>query len=204
MLPLNFARKKERDERGVVLVVSMLLLLVLTVIGIAAIGTSNFDILLSSVHRQRQSVFYAAEAGLDHGRSILNADANTNKITAWTSKLAGATEDNPVVLLNNVTYGTGYQYTVTLRNNKEAGGAATDTDGVVVLRSEATATDGGRAVLELGLGLASITNTIIARSQEYTGQEGAGAGKNYNSSDLNAVDATQANGAANMQVDLTN
>ncbi|PID73507.1 MAG: hypothetical protein CSB33_03185 [Desulfobacterales bacterium] len=185
-------------ENGAVLVISMLLLIVLTVIGIAAISTSNLDILLSSIHRQRQSVFYAAEAGLEHGRALMAGNLDN-----WQTQIAGATANNPVVIIPTRNFGNEgkFQYTVTLANNNDGGGPANDTDGVFVLQSFATAADGGRATVEIGIGQqASGVNTLTVSDQGQSAQYGGGSGKNFNSDDVGAVAVAGAGGGMNQQI----
>ena len=53
-----------RKEKGVALVIALLMLLVLTLIGISSIGTTNFETSISGNERVRMDAFYAAEAGI--------------------------------------------------------------------------------------------------------------------------------------------
>jgi hypothetical protein len=58
------------NERGMVLILALILLLVLTLIGISAINTSTYETTLSGNERTGTDAFYASEAvvqiGLDH------------------------------------------------------------------------------------------------------------------------------------------
>jgi Tfp pilus assembly protein PilX len=53
-----------REEKGVVLIIALLMMLVLTLIGISSIGTTNFETSISGNERVRMDAFYAAEAGI--------------------------------------------------------------------------------------------------------------------------------------------
>lgn len=55
------------NEKGVVLIVALLLLLVLTIIGISSISTTSFDNIISGNERLANTAFYSAEAGIQVG-----------------------------------------------------------------------------------------------------------------------------------------
>jgi hypothetical protein len=53
-----------KEERGVALIIALLMLLVLTLIGISSISTTTFETSISGNERVRTHAFYAAEAGI--------------------------------------------------------------------------------------------------------------------------------------------
>lgn len=57
--------KKLNEEKGFALLLAILLLLVVTVIGISAVSTANYDIQMSGNKRISEQSFYVAEAGLN-------------------------------------------------------------------------------------------------------------------------------------------
>ena len=61
------AGNTQRDERGIALIVALMILLVLTLIGISAIGTATFENRISGNERLGNNAFYAAEAGIEVG-----------------------------------------------------------------------------------------------------------------------------------------
>src|SRR5512137_1972856 len=69
-----------RTERGAVLVLGMLLLLVVTLIGISSLSTSTYDILISGNERASVQAFYVAEAGINEFMGRFRAGA-TNQIS---------------------------------------------------------------------------------------------------------------------------
>jgi hypothetical protein len=69
---LCMGRNTPRDERGIALIVALIILLVLTLIGISAISTTTFETSLSGNERVAIDAFYAAEAGLQRGISELH------------------------------------------------------------------------------------------------------------------------------------
>jgi Tfp pilus assembly protein PilX len=67
-----------REEKGVALIIALLMLLVLTLIGISAISTTTFEASISGNERMRTDAFYAAEAGIQV--AINQIPDNTNPI----------------------------------------------------------------------------------------------------------------------------
>jgi len=67
------------EEKGIAVVLGMLLLLVATLIGISALNTSTFDVLISGNERASVQAFYIAEAGINEFMGRFRAGA-TNEI----------------------------------------------------------------------------------------------------------------------------
>ena len=63
----NTGKTLLRNDRGVALVIALLLVLVATLIGISAIGTTVFEANITGNERVGTGAFYAAEAGLHVG-----------------------------------------------------------------------------------------------------------------------------------------
>ena len=61
----------KQHQRGAVLAVSLILLLVLTVLGVATMDTSGLELKMASNNRDRQVAFQAAEAALFAGEQII-------------------------------------------------------------------------------------------------------------------------------------
>ena len=59
------------NENGFALLSSMLFLVILTVIGIAATNTSSIETMIAGAEKNRQRAFFAAEAGIEHCTAIL-------------------------------------------------------------------------------------------------------------------------------------
>jgi len=55
------------NERGIALVIALILLSILTIIGLAAINTSTIEVLISGSEKERQEAFYAADGGIQYG-----------------------------------------------------------------------------------------------------------------------------------------
>lgn len=72
-------KAKRLKEKGIALVLGMLLLLVLTFIGISVLNSSIYDILISGNERASIQAFYVAEAGINEFIGRFRANA-TNQI----------------------------------------------------------------------------------------------------------------------------
>jgi len=71
-----------KDQKGVVLVVALLLLLILTLIGISAINSTVFEAKISGNERVGNAAFYAAEGGIGVG-----LDRLPNNLTAYSGTI---------------------------------------------------------------------------------------------------------------------
>ncbi len=60
-----------KNEKGVALVIALMMLIVLTFIGISSISSSVFETKISGNERVESSAFYAAEGGVEVGISLL-------------------------------------------------------------------------------------------------------------------------------------
>jgi Tfp pilus assembly protein PilX len=60
-----------RDEKGVVLVIAVLAMITATILGIAAMMTSNIEVRMSGNQRCMEAALYAADGGIDTGLSWL-------------------------------------------------------------------------------------------------------------------------------------
>lgn len=96
--PGNPAPVSRRSQLGVVLVISLLLLLVLTIIGVAAVRSTTIDERMTANQRDEETAFQAAEAALRDGESALQAATpgqfdNTNGLYDTTSTVTWQTVD---------------------------------------------------------------------------------------------------------------
>jgi len=77
-----------RNEKGAVFITALFVLLLLTIIGIAAITTTTTDLQIAGNQKLHSMAFYAAEAGIEVGRELLDdlkkADSNN-----WSKLLDG-------------------------------------------------------------------------------------------------------------------
>jgi hypothetical protein len=140
------------NNRGVALILALLVLSFLTVIGGAFLTTSTIDIWISDNYKSATQSLYVAEAGVDHARELLrtlsrtpsellaiSAGPDLRLSTSTNADVLMASDDQPLIpfheLLDSSGRGAGY-YHVWLRNDNADGMAALmDTNEVLTLLS---------------------------------------------------------------------
>ena len=195
-----------KNDKGAVLVIAMLVLLLLTLMGRGAMTTSTIEMGIAGNERFHNKTFYTAEAGIEHIKAMLQTEftmRNPAKIASgqnpdWDFALNGtvegidaATDTNftgGAVWVNDQVLGDGAglscNYTVTVWNNPaDRGGITNDTDRLLCIRSVATAPGGSMSTVEVIL-IGQASGEAITG---YFAQDGAGAGKNNNSRDVRAI-----------------
>jgi hypothetical protein len=199
------------NEDGIVMIAAVMMLALLTIIGLSASRTSNIEMQIANNTMEHTRTFYAAEAGLAHAMKMLedpfvahNADRVRAALTAtWDFALNGTyhTAANDLDHYDGATLVSGYDrnhngavwirdqqidsinYTVSVWNNVDAGNVINDEDGMIFIQSDAVSPRGAHASIRVLLE----GNTTGESVTGYTAQAGAGAGKNYNANDLNAI-----------------
>lgn len=192
-----------RNNNGAVLVIALLIMAVLSLIGAAATMTSSIEIQISGNQKVGKQAFYAADAGVEHITGILQSlfvEQNAAKIAAnqapdWDFALLGRDGTSPATDTNyaggttwisNANLGNDKSYSVRVWNNSDAGDTTNDDDRLIYARSDGSGPVGSSSSIEVVLeGGVTGQDTITG----YTAQAGAGAGKNYNANDLNAIGA---------------
>jgi hypothetical protein len=152
-----------RDEKGMVLVLGMLLLLVVTLIAISALNTSTYDILISGNERASVQAFYVAEAGINEFMGRFRAGA-TNQVAdtdpsnpAWKLLLA----KDPGEGANQIGYVSGdpnsipslqnqLDFGVEIKHKMDEANQVTKYAGlpVYILKSHGFTADGGHKLIE--------------------------------------------------------
>jgi type II secretory pathway pseudopilin PulG len=181
------------DERGFAIVGALLVLALVTIIGAAAISTSTSERRTATNYLIYERVFYTAEAGLAHVKeafkNTLRADGRLSVMAItgkpdWNFALHGATVAAPEkTWIANQPLG-GNTYTITVWDNDDDGDPASDSDGLIWIRSEAVGPQRGISRIET-LATATATSDPI---HGYNAQEGGGSGKNFTSNDANRID----------------
>lgn len=69
---LRSVRRRE-SEKGMALFVALLLLLVVTVMGVALMLTASFENTLIGTEARVSKIFYAADSGIEYGAAMLNS-----------------------------------------------------------------------------------------------------------------------------------
>jgi type IV pilus assembly protein PilX len=103
-------RVRLSDERGVALVMTMVILLMLTFIGMATISTSSTELSLSANYRRSREAFHAASGAIEYAlrdnRNFVAPAAGPGTTTAFPvdinlSTLIGVTATGSVTFLGN-------------------------------------------------------------------------------------------------------
>ncbi len=89
--------RQVNEQRGIVLIVSLMILAVLSVLGLAFLMTAQTEDAIATNYRNHTAAFYAAEAGVESGVASLKAalTANPNVPDADLAKLAPAPLTDP-------------------------------------------------------------------------------------------------------------
>jgi len=88
----SFAQKRHRSrrnsQRGVALVTTLLLLLLLTGISITMVLSVSSDVLVDGYYRNFRGSFYSADSGINIARAAIVNDMQTKVVPGWGSTLA--------------------------------------------------------------------------------------------------------------------
>jgi hypothetical protein len=195
------------DERGIAMIVAMLVLLVLTIIGVASTKTAIYDTVTAHADKKKRTAFYTAEAGLEHGKSVASAyvlmplASDPNPTPKWNNKVLFAgtyVKGSGYILrdtskeLKNIPIGTDkrYTYTVFVRNNSDGStkdpsdnilssdfDRSKDLDGDVIMRSESSSTIDGGGRAIIEAVIGNQPPLDSGSIRDKTGQFGHGTGK---------------------------
>lgn len=200
MLQTDFHSRK---EDGYIIIAAIMILALLTIICVSALRMSTTEIKIATNELLYERAFYAAEAGLQHLTELLrrqfenrySAILSTGGTPTWSFALQGADDsDNDVVgdfngsviVIDRQLDGIDLQ--VRIWNNDDSGDYENDTDGLIWVHSEARGPRGALCRIEMLLE-GTISSPAIS---DYSAQQGAGPGKNFVSSDADAMtDFTQ-------------
>jgi len=148
------------NEKGIVLPVALVFLVVLGMMGAAAVMMTRSEMKISGNYKNSETAFYVAEAGIENAREVLRAmNAASGNKKLFSDELASVTGSNGVLdgyasgtddvaLISSASLGNG-TYTVYLTNDDVDGSSnQTDSNQTVTLTSVATGPIGSRAIIE--------------------------------------------------------
>jgi len=155
-----------KDEKGIALVVAILLLLVVTLIGISGVNLATFDNMIAGNKRASDQAFYVAEAGINEflGRFRPGATSeitdNFPSSTTWRLRLSttggqGANSfgqaPDPAKLQTESSLQTQMDFGVEVRHKLDAAGnvAFSGDSPIYIARSHGFTADGGYKVIEV-------------------------------------------------------
>ena len=145
------------NEKGMALFAAFVVLILLTVMGLAGIYLATTDIKISQNYKEIRQRFFAAEAGLQQGINTVQSTSVDN----WNNFLSGATSSNPEVLMSGMSGVSfyGMNYTVRVKNNLDdpvfsdanytsSDWYCKDTDEILVIIAEGSGSSGEPKTLE--------------------------------------------------------
>lgn len=90
-----------RKQKGIVLLVSLMLLLMLTLLAIATVNRSTLQLRIASNGQQQNAAFQAAETGIQQWASAYFAESSNENFPAnWTNKAIGGSERSSVTAVS--------------------------------------------------------------------------------------------------------
>jgi len=127
-----------KKEEGSVLIVALLILVLLTIIGIAATRTGEIELQISGNEKIHKMIFYAADAGIEVGRAVLN-DLKVADAGSWDNLLSGTQSlDNVIDAGGGRNVGPA-SFTLAVQDNNDLdGNTQVDTDNTIILTSTAS------------------------------------------------------------------
>jgi type IV pilus assembly protein PilX len=183
------------NERGSVLVIALIMLVLLTILGISASTTSEIETQIAGNERNYKRTFYTANSGIEHVKASLSNELTTNQAVQiatdptnmrWTFALNGSTGNDYTSgfsVLNQAFALNGYAYEVRIWDNDDGDSdRATDSDGIIFAETHATGPNGASVWLKVQL-----LATASGESLDSYSQYGGDMSKNFHGNDLNAI-----------------
>jgi len=140
-----------QDETGAMLIVSFLIMVLLTIVGGAALTNSVIETKISANFKKSASAFYTADAGIEAGKGFILARNNIDDALDGVDNKVGPPPaddvDNGLVFTNQGI--SGGSYTVTVADDNDLDGAIwEDVNSVAVLTSTGTGQSNSSAKIE--------------------------------------------------------
>jgi len=137
-----------KNEDGSIIIISLVVLLLLTMLGIWANNTATIELQIAGSEKSQKIVFYAADAGIEAGRAALSR-LKTDDKGNWDKLLQGSElVGHPGIstLDGVIEEGTGNDrsvgpatFTLSVRDNNDLDGDnQVDSDNILILTSTAT------------------------------------------------------------------
>lgn len=212
------------NEGGMTMVFTLMILLLLTIIGVAAITTSTMETMISSAETEKRSTYYAAESGAEHATNILRtlcisnnqpninlcrANASTNCKVDWSFALKGSEDitDSAAKLISSSMPSLMERFEAGAKWIQKDMGHGYSYDVRVWNNNDPgdyiTDKDGSIHLLSIGTGpnkgksaIEIVLAAYIGGSglSSYMGQKAAGSGKNSSASDIGSISDTNIGG----------
>jgi Tfp pilus assembly protein PilX len=137
-----------KNEDGSVIIISMVVLVLITMLGIWSSNTSTIEVQIAANEKDQKLVFYAAEAGIEAGRAVLSELKSDDKDN-WNRLLQGIAlvgHTGISTLDGVIEEGAGNDrnvgiatFTLSVRDNDDLdGNDLVDTDNIIIITSTGT------------------------------------------------------------------
>ena len=151
-------RRPRPKQGGFSVIIVLILLIMLVGLAMILLATSRGDLFGATNEREQAVAFYAAEAGISHGKAYMSS-VPYDPVLKWKAILGttqGRTIDY-VVPDTNPPITIPASYTVTFTNNIDnAPDAGGDMDGKIVLTSIGVGPNNSRAVIQIVTGITDL------------------------------------------------
>src|SRR3989338_6441996 len=127
------------NEKGVILVISLLILALLLGAGVGAIVSTQTDLKTSSNLKTATMAFYIAEAGVERAKSEISGSTTFNSALAGADGSKSNTSDNGILSFGSSVYFGGGTYAVSVTDNSDGDSDSwADADNKVYISSTGT------------------------------------------------------------------
>jgi hypothetical protein len=110
------------NERGVALILALVMLVILTILGAMVLDTSSTDLKIAGNFKNTQSAFYCADAAVGY---VTNANTLMSAFSSTAGFVSGLTWTSPVVTMSTCSFQAN---TVFVKQGTLPGGAVYDQD----------------------------------------------------------------------------
>ena len=196
---MGVVRKVLDDERGMILVISLLILALLLGAGVGAIVSMQTDLKTSSNLKTATMAFYLAEAGVERAKSEISGSKTFNSALAGADGNKSNTSDNGILSFgSSVSFGGG-TYAVSVTDNSDGDSDSwADADNKVYINSTGTYGTSSRTIRVLvtkaSMGFNGAINVVDEKCETEQGGSATVTGLDYTYNPSNQNNPTRASG----------
>jgi hypothetical protein len=154
-------RAPRARESGFSVIIVLILLIMLVGIAMILLSTSRSDVFSAANERESAIAFYAAEAGVNHAKSVMatyQGYTDVAKFTPLISRSATPSISRTIdYQVNGVTIPARYE--VWFFNNTDGSDGGVDLDGMLLIHSVGYGPNSSRSVIETVSGIKELVHT---------------------------------------------
>lgn len=196
---MQSVRKLLNDQRGMVLVISLLILALLLGAGVGAIVSTQTDLKTSSNLKTTTQAFYLAEAGIERAKSEIAGSKSFNSVLAGADGSKTSTGDNGILSFGSSVSFAGGTYEVSVTDNDDGDRDSwADADNKVYISSKGTYGSSTRTIKALvtkaSMDFNGAMNVVDDQCETEQGGSAAVTGDDYTYNPSNQNNPTRASG----------